>query len=89
MHNEKLGRSVNIVNIFLKHAKGRLDEQLGDAAQSAKQREWDDLIDSVNEWMRRWGTSYPTFTVRPRHPRAPALHRATPPLASIVCRSHT
>ena len=84
MHNEKIGRSVNIVNMFLKCAFEHCSELHSDDSAAGQQRAWDGMIDMINKWTRKWGSCFPTFLVRqatPRHapPRhVPPRHATTP-----------
>ena len=98
LHNERLGRSVNITNVVLKHAKEFLSNlHAGDSA-AGLQRRWDDMIDALIKWTRQWGSCFPTFPVcrhatprhatprcaAPRHAHA-APRRAAPRRAALRC----
>ena len=81
MHNEKLGRSVNIVNMILKFAH---DYFLEKHPGGTGQRGWDDSIDQLNKWTRMWGSRFPTFPV-PTHPRPHAPHTHTTCACTCAC----
>lgn len=64
LHNERLGRSVNITNVVLRHAKEYLSNDSANDSAAGLQRRWDDMVDAVNKWTRQWGTCFPTFPVK-------------------------
>ena len=63
MHNDKLGKPVNIVDIFLRMARELCFDVHSDESATGKQRVWDNLIDALSMWVRQWGTRFPTFPV--------------------------
>ena len=86
LHNEKLGRSVNIVNMLLKCAFEHCSELHSNDSAAGQQRTWDGVIDMLNKWTRKWGSRFPTFLVP--HATRCTPHAARDTLHATRCTRH-